>query len=193
MSVDPPFILLPALTHAERRDLLWLARASIRTVLGDAVSAPSIALTPALLEPAAAFVSLHQEGRLRGCVGSVTADKPLHETIAHMALCAAFEDPRFTPLAAAELPAVAIEISRLSGMVPARAEQVRPGVHGVCVARGEHRAVFLPQVAPQHHWDRNTLLDELCRKALLPADAWRQPGCSLMVFVAEVFAEGEGA
>ena len=192
MSADPPLISLPALTAVERRALLWLARTSIRTALGDPVSAVPIELTPALLEPAAAFVSLHQENRLRGCVGTVTPDKPLHETVAHMALCAAFEDPRFTPMSAAELPAVDIEISRLSEMVPTRAEQVRPGLHGVCVARGERRAVFLPQVASQHQWDRETLLDELCRKALLPADAWRQSECSLMVFLAEVFGEGEG-
>jgi len=70
---------------------------------------------------------------------------------------------------------------------------VRCGVHGVCIASGEHRAVFLPQVATTHNWDRDTLLDELCRKAFLPTNAWRHPGCDLLVFVAEVFGEHEPA
>ena len=177
------------LTAAERRDLLRLARAAIRCVLDAAASLPHITLTPSLVEPAAAFVSLHCDGRLRGCVGSVMPENPLHETVAHMARSAAFDDPRFPPLSAAEVPTLDIEISRLSRMVPAQPEDVQLSIHGVCVTRDQHRAVFLPQVATTHQWDRDTLLSELCRKALLPADAWRRPGCSLMVFVAEVFGE----
>lgn len=178
-----------ALTATERRDLLWLARASIRRALGAEGALPQIALTPSLIEPAAAFVSLHCEGRLRGCVGTVTAENPLHETVAHMACSAAFGDPRFPPLQVMEMSLIDIEISRLSPMVPAAPDDVRPGIHGVCVTCGQHRAVFLPQVATTHNWDRDTFLNELCRKALLLPDAWRQPGCTLLVFVAEVFGE----
>jgi len=179
------------LTAVERRDLLWIARASIRGAFEPQAPPPQITLTPPLIEPTAAFVSLHCDGQLRGCVGTVTADKPLHETVEHMARAAAFDDPRFPPLAAAEVSAIDIEISRLSRMVPARPEDVRPGVHGVCIASSEQRAVFLPQVATTHNWDRDTLLDELCRKALLPPNAWRRPGCHLLVFVAEIFGERE--
>lgn len=189
MTVDPTFVAFTSLTAAERQDLLRLARATIHRALDSHTAAAHIALTAQLVEPGAAFVSLHCEGRLRGCVGTVTADSPLHETVAHMARCAAFDDPRFPPMSTAEVPIVEIEISRLSGMVPAAPEDVRPGLHGVCVSRDQRRAVFLPQVATTFNWDRDTLLDELCRKALLPADAWRQPGCTLMVFVAEVFGE----
>lgn len=189
MTADVPLAHVEPLTPAERRDLLGLARAAITRALNEAVPLPEIQLTPALLEPAAAFVSLHCDGRLRGCVGAVLPEKPLHETVAQMACAAAFDDPRFPPLSAVEVPLVDIEISRLSRMVPAAPDDVRPGIHGVCVSHGQQHAVFLPQVATTHHWDRDTLLGELCHKAMLPADAWRQPGCGLMVFVAEVFGE----
>ena len=189
MPADTLLSAVVPLTAAERRDLLRLARASIRRAFEPQGPLPQIVLTPPLLEPTAAFVSLHCDGRLRGCVGTVTADTPLHEIVGNMARAAAFDDPRFPPLLAAEVAAIDIEISRLSRMVPAQPQDVRRGVHGVCIASGEHRAVFLPQVATTHNWDRDTLLDELCRKALLPPNAWRQAGCDLLVFVAEVFGE----
>jgi AmmeMemoRadiSam system protein A len=189
MTAEALFVRVAPLTAAERRDLLWLARASIRCALDAEAAPPQIALTPPLIEPAAAFVSLHCAGRLRGCVGTVTADKPLHETVAHMACSAAFDDPRFPPVSAMEVPMIDIEISLLSPMVPAAPDEVRPGTHGVCVTCDRHRAVFLPQVATTQNWDRDTLLSELCRKALLAPDAWRWPGCTLLVFVAEVFGE----
>jgi len=189
MTADAPRAHVEPLTAAERRDLLWLARASIRSTLSGGAQRPEISLTAALQELTAAFVSLHCEGRLRGCVGSVLPEKPLYEMVASMACAAAFDDPRFPPVTAVEVPIIDIEISRLSRMIPAQPEDVRPGIHGVCVARGHQRAVFLPQVATSQNWDRDTLLDELCRKACLPDDAWTQADCSLMVFVAEVFSE----
>jgi AmmeMemoRadiSam system protein A len=182
---DPP----PALTVAERCDLLWIARATIRAaVRGEeppALSNPS----RVLCEPGAAFVSLHCEQRLRGCIGTMTADAPLHHTVARMARSAALDDRRFPPLVEIELDDLTIEISRLSPLTPVRAEDVVPGVHGVSVRAGDHRAVFLPQVASHYAWDRETLLTELCRKALLPQDAWKRPDARLMAFTAEVFGE----
>lgn len=189
MTAEGVIVVLPPLMAAERRDLLQLARMAIATAFAQVEAHAAIALTPALLDPGAAFVSLHCGSRLRGCVGTLAPDKALHETVAHMARSAAFDDPRFPPLAEIELRDIAIEISRLSSLVAARPEDVRPGYHGVAVSRGEHRGVFLPQVASTYGWDRETLLCEVCRKAFLPPDAWRQPDCGLSVFVAEVFAE----
>jgi hypothetical protein len=68
-------------------------------------------------------------------------------------------------------------------------EEIYPGRHGVCVTQGDHRGVFLPQVALEYQWDRDMLLRELCRKASLPPDAWKRPGTTLMLFEAEVFGE----
>ena len=181
--------LLTPLTASERRELLWLARESIRSALHDEALPVPHMLTPSLLERGAAFVSLHIEHDLRGCVGTLLAEHALHITVAQRARSAAFDDPRFAPLAEAELAAVEIEISRLSRLVPACADDVQPGVHGVCVSAGERRAVFLPQVAQRYGWDCATLLRELCRKALLPPEAWQWPQTSLEIFEAEVFGE----
>jgi uncharacterized protein len=183
----PPFA---PLTLAERRDLLSLARESIRAALQSDQPPIPAQLTPALDDPGAAFVSLHEGTRLRGCIGTLTADRPLYLTVSQMAVAAACDDPRFPPLSLAELAAVVIEISRLGPLIPALPGQVCPGRHGVCLHTGERRGVFLPQVALQYHWDRETLLRELCLKALLPPDAWLEPDTTLMVFEAEVFGEG---
>lgn len=182
----PEFI---PLTLPERQELLWCARQSIRAALHGEEPPECRALTPALSLPGAAFVSLHHERRLRGCIGTLSAEQSLYRAVSKMAVSAAFDDPRFPPLAKSELPGLEIEVSRLSSLLPARAEEICIGRHGVCITHGEHRAVFLPQVALQQKWDRATLLNELCRKALLSPDAWRHPSTNLTVFEAEVFTE----
>ncbi len=187
MSAGGSFI--SPLTLAERAMLLFLARHSIRASLENAAPPACPSLTPALTQPAAAFVSLHSERRLRGCIGTLEAERPLHVAVVRLAVSAAFDDPRFPPLAAVELPMLEIEISRLGPLVPCRPEDVLPGIHGVCVRHGEHRGVFLPQVATEHGWDRDTLLRELCRKAMLPPDVWKNPEAELRVFTAEVFGD----
>src|SRR5437762_696119 len=101
-----PTALTP-LTASERRELLWLARASIRAALHHQAVPRPHTFTPPLLESGAVFVSLHIEHDLRGCVGSLAADQPLHVAVALRARAAAFEDPRFAPLTEAELAVVA--------------------------------------------------------------------------------------
>ncbi|MFQ5665525.1 MAG: AmmeMemoRadiSam system protein A [Candidatus Binatia bacterium] len=189
MTAELPRITLEPLTPAERRALLRLARHSIRAALVGEESPLQVTASRALNAPGAAFVSLHCGGHLRGCIGTLHAEKPLQETVVEMARSAAFADPRFQPLDLDELSRVRIEISRLSCLVPARSEQVCPGVHGVSLTCGERRSVFLPQVATLYHWDRETLLTELCRKAMLPPQAWRWPETGLFVFTAEIFAD----
>ena len=183
-----PTPLVP-LSADERRALLRLARDSIRAALRGEQPPAADALTAALCEPTAVFVSLHLAQRLRGCLGTLVAERPLHEAVTHVARAAAFEDRRFPPLTEAELTALAIEISRLSPLAQAFSEQVRPGSHGVCLRCGDRSAVFLPQVATQYGWDRQMLLSELCRKAMLPPDAWKRSDASLEIFTAEVFSD----
>ncbi len=189
MIAEGLLVPAPVLTVAERRELLRLARESIRAALEDEDPPMTAAFTPALCEPTAVFVSLHRDGQLRGCVGTLSAERPLHEAVVWTARSAALNDPRFPPLGTAELADVEIEISCLSRLMPAQPEQVRPGSHGVCLRCGEHRAVFLPQVATLYNWDREQLLRELCRKAMLPPDAWRRAETSLQVFSTEVVAD----
>ena len=194
MTADGAPGRLQPLTDAERSALLRLARRSIGHAVG-AAGEPVVdesTLTPALRAPGAAFVSLHRDHTLRGCVGTLSADRPLYEAVAAMAAAAAVNDPRFEPLTAAELTGLCIEISRLGPLVPAQPDQVVVGVHGVSIARGGRRAVFLPRVAVEQGWTRDQLLRELCLKASLPPEAWRSPEARLYVFVAEVFADVDG-
>lgn len=191
MAPDTTTASFHPLTPEERRTLLALARAAIGAVLSGGPTPTAPAMTPALAAPSGVFVSLHVHGQLRGCVGTLNTDRSLHERVAQMAVEAAFDDPRFLPLGREELPAVEIEISRLTAPVPTAPEDIVPGRDGVCVERSERRGVFLPQVATHYGWTREQLLTELCRKAQLPPDAWRQPDCELRRFEAEVFGEAQ--
>ena len=145
-----------------------------------------------MLENAAVFVTLHEHGRLRGCIGTLVPHRPLYLTVAEFAYAAGFEDPRFQPVTEEELPELDLEVSVLSPLRRiASAEEIVPGKHGVVVTRGRQSGVFLPQV-----WEqlprKEDFLSYLCaEKAGLPPDAWRDAGTTLEVFT--VFAFGEKA
>lgn len=182
--------------------LLRLARASIREALLDDGALVRLreatALPPQVEVPHGAFVTLTEPGvgpgprPLRGCIGCTVSPAPLHECVCDLALRAAFEDPRFTPLAAGELPRVRIEISVLGPLSPLDDPQaIEVGRHGVQLGRGSTSAVFLPQVALEHRWDAAQLLEQLARKAGLPHGGWRE--ARLQVFEAQVFGESEPA
>ena len=114
---------------------------------------------------------------------------PLGEAIRRAALSAAFEDTRFPPVVLAELPSLEIDVSVLGPLAPAAAEAIEVGRHGVVVRRDERSALFLPQVVTEQGWDRDTLLGQLCGKAGLPREAWRDPDCKLFVFETETYSE----
>ncbi|NCC25356.1 MAG: AmmeMemoRadiSam system protein A [Deltaproteobacteria bacterium] len=135
-----------------------------------------------------AFVTLKTRGNLRGCIGSVIGDHPLEDTIRRMAAAAAFEDPRFQPLEARELSDLEIEISVLGPLelVP-DPNKVVPGRDGLLVSRHGRSGLLLPQVATEWGWDREQFLSHTCRKASLPAEAWKDPETQIYRFQAEVF------
>lgn len=143
---------------------------------------------PVLREPLGAFVTLHLDGHLRGCIGSILGRDALWRTVTRMAFAAAFEDPRFPPLARREWPRVTLECSVLGPLTRCPdPEAVQIGRHGlVLVARGRS-GVFLPQVPVEQGWDRLTYLDQLCRKAGLPPGVWKEAGAELHWFEAVVF------
>jgi uncharacterized protein len=156
--------------------LLPIARASIARALGRELAASEAA--PWLLDPGACFVTLTQQGELRGCIGSLEAHRTLLADVKANALAAAFRDPRFSPLAGHELDVVDIEVSLLSPMQPltfaGEAEalaQLRPGVDGVVFEFGARRSTFLPQVWEQLP-DAQEFMAHLKRKAGLPASFW---------------------
>ena len=135
--------------------LLAYARATILARLeGGAAPELSAASKRECGEKAGVFVSLHLDGRLRGCIGTMMPLYELHEAVRRNALNAAFSDPRFGPLTREEAVAMTIEISVLS---PSRriggVDEFRVGEHGVILEVAGRRSVFLPQVAPGQGWE----------------------------------------
>lgn len=188
----------PGLTPPESRFLLELARETIRAAVADEpppdpeAYAAGIGFEPtaALLQDRGAFVTLTLGGRLRGCIGTIVGIAPLIEVVRENALAAAFRDPRFAPLTADELDGLRIEISVLSPLRSvAGPRDIEIGRHGILLARGGARAVFLPQVAPEQGWDLPTTLDHLALKAGLSANDWREEGTEFQIFTAEIMAE----
>ncbi len=180
------------LNEDEQRCLLTLARQSIAAALRDSeldLDAVAARLPSRRLAAAgAAFVSLHRQRRLRGCVGFIASRKPLFQTVVEAARAAAFQDQRFSPLRVEEFPEVEIEISILSPFLAVAPEDVRPGEHGLMVSLGYQRGLLLPQVASERGWTRERFLEETCAKAGLERDAWKH-GARLEAFTAFVFSE----
>ncbi len=178
------------LTAPEKSELLKIARASIENHLTDTQTVPTVIYEyPALNVPAAAFVTLSLDGELRGCIGSLEARKPLAACVAEMAEQSAFDDPRFEPLTEDEFRKIEVEISVLSPLVKATADDIVPGKHGVVVRLGRRSGTYLPQV-----WEafkgKEEFLSSLCaEKAGLSVDAWKKPGVELYLYTATVITE----
>lgn len=173
---------------SERETLLRIAREAIAARLANRpYSIPDV--PPALLRPGGAFVTLHRSGDLRGCIGRIDAPDPLAEVVAECAVSAAIRDPRFPPVTRDELPLLQLEISILTPLEPVGdVSEIDVGRHGLVLRQGFHSGLLLPQVATEWGWDRDTFLAQTCRKAGLPADAWRR-GAEIFKFEAEVFGE----
>jgi AmmeMemoRadiSam system protein A len=171
----------------ERTLLLRVAHEAIAATLDQR----AISLAPPsehLAEPRGAFTTLYYRSDLRGCVGYVFPVTPLYRTIAESACGAAFDDSRFSPVTRDEALELQISLSVLSPPQPIQAEQVEIGRHGLLISLGPYRGLLLPQVPVEHGWDRIQFLEQTCRKAGLPLDAW-QTGASLEAFTAEVFGD----
>ena len=174
----------------EQKALLALARQTIAGLVGaPAPESPPQDLPGPEMERGA-FVTLHEHGRLRGCIGNFVGQGPLTRTIEEMAVAAASQDPRFPPLRRDELDQVDLEISVLS---PLRSiedvSEIKVGVHGIYIISPRGRGVLLPQVATEYGWDRDTFLDQTCVKAGLAPGCWRQPDTEILIFSAQVFGE----
>jgi AmmeMemoRadiSam system protein B/AmmeMemoRadiSam system protein A len=182
------------LNAAEKTFLLDLARRTLREKLEHnrtlrVESFPAGVSAEKLRTVCGVFVTLQREGQLRGCIGSIEGREPLCDGVIRNAINAALEDPRFPPVELEELGDLHIEISVLTPLREvAGPQEIEVGRHGVVLERNGRRAVFLPQVAPEQGWDRDTMLTQLARKAGLPGDAWRE-GAKFKVFEALVFEE----
>jgi AmmeMemoRadiSam system protein B/AmmeMemoRadiSam system protein A len=138
-----------------------------------------------------AFVSLHRGEELLGCIGNQHGRSPLAQEVAHLALAAALEDPRFRPAASVPGP-IDIEISVLTPFRRIRGadcvHQFSVGKHGALLKLGRHSGLLLPQVADRRGWTSEDFLKAVARKGTLAPDAWRDPEARLSVFEAQVFA-----
>jgi AmmeMemoRadiSam system protein A len=173
----------------ERNLLLRLAHDAIAASLDQR----ELSLDPPsahLAEPRGAFTTLYYRGGLRGCVGYVFPVTSLYRTIAETARGAAFDDSRFSPVTHDENPELKVSLSVLSPPQPIQADQVEIGRHGLLISLGLHRGLLLPQVPVEHRWNRIQFLEQTCRKAGLPLNAW-QTGARLEAFTAEVFADAK--
>ena len=160
--------------------LLDIADDSIRSAFEGRQPALPAGLPAVLWECRGAFVTLHVAGALNGCIGAVTADEPLAPIVARLARSAAFDDPRLPPATPDDLAHLSIEVSILSPLEPVPAPspaalqaQLTPGVHGLVVAEGRHRGLFLPDV-----WAQLPAFDDFVRHLFVKAglDPHRWPG-----------------
>ncbi|HTJ43018.1 MAG TPA: AmmeMemoRadiSam system protein A [Kofleriaceae bacterium] len=176
------------LADDEKRELLRIARATLREHGFSGRIPPGKPHRECLVAPAAVFVSLHKGKTLRGCIGSTEADKPLYRAVQEMAIAAATRDPRFPPLDPDELEATEIEISVLGGARTIKSpEDIVIGRDGLWIEGHGRRGLLLPQVAPEAGWDAATLLARTCEKATLPPDAWKDAEVTVHAFGAQVF------
>lgn len=178
------------LTEEERRILLHAARTAIECELQGTELPVYDRCPPSLLQPRGAFVTLHKNGKLRGCIGYIEAVKPLIRTVQEVAIKAAFEDPRFPPLEPEELDQISIEISVLTPLERLNdPSQIEIGKHGLVIEFGNRRGLLLPQVATEYGWDATSFLENTAVKAGLPPDTWKHPAANIYKFSAEVFDE----
>ncbi len=177
------------LSETEQQTLLEIARGSVHGYLSGQPYQPKDIPAGILIEPHGIFVSIHKHKRLRGCIGNISPDGPLHQHAANCAIAAAISDSRFPPLAEAELDEIEFEISVLSPIE--RIENVgmvEVGLHGLMIVKGKSRGLLLPQVAVQYGWTVERFLAETCIKAGLKPDEWKRDA-DIHVFSAFVFGE----
>ena len=171
----------------DKRMLKDIALTSIKDSLDGKRIVEPTSLTTTLKQKCGAFVSLHKQGRLRGCIGHFGEDVPLHEIVAEMARAAAFEDPRFMPVTKDELDDIDIEISVLTPMRRIQSlDEFQLHKHGIYIKKGYRSGTFLPQVADEVNWTKEEFVGHCAQdKAGIGWDGWKD--AELYVYEAIVF------
>ena len=181
----------PGLSADERETVFLIARDTLAWCVKDHMppfAFTRYALTGPLLATVATFVTLHRHHMLRGCIGSLEPVAPLYRSVHDNTVAAARHDPRFPPVLESEIPLLTVDVSILGPVTPIPCpDEFRIGEHGIIIEKGWHRAVYLPEVAPEQGWTREETLESLSAKAGLPPDAWRE-GASFKVFPSVVLS-----
>ena len=178
------------LNDSEKKQLLAIARETIKEYVKHH-RVPTVEVQSERLKMRrGAFVTIKHHGSLRGCIGRFSpVSEPVYRIVQEMAVAASTQDPRFPPMSVSETGDMQIEISVLSDLSKIRSiDEIDVGVHGLEIEQGRFRGVLLPQVATEYGWDRTTFLEQTCRKAGLPSDAYKK-GATIYVFTAQVFGD----
>ena len=178
------------LNNQQKEQLLNIARATVESYVKYG-KAPEFDVSDGRLKlKQGAFVTLRNNGKLRGCIGQITpSEKPLWQAVRDMAIAACSEDRRFNPISKEELGEIDYEVSVLS--VPEKIndwQDIELGKHGVIMQKGSRSGVFLPQVADETGWSKEEFLSQLCsQKAGLPPDCYKDKDVELKIFTAQAF------
>jgi uncharacterized protein len=187
------------LTEEEKKLLLKLARQSIELAVSGHPLPQRVLenYSPNLKENGASFVTLTEDGELRGCIGALEPYQPLVQDVCEHAAAAALDDYRFSPVTPAEVGRLVIEISRLTVPQALQYDQpqdlpqkLKPGSDGVIIRDGIYRATFLPQV-----WEKlpvpEVFLSHLCQKMGVSPDTWKRKILQVFTYQVEEFMEGK--
>ncbi len=182
------------LNREQQIELLKLARRTIASYFYD--TSPDVDLREfsddIFKEMCGAFVTIHINKKLRGCIGYIKGIKTIPETVKDMAKASAFQDPRFPPLTKEEFENIDLEISIMSPIEEVSdISEIVVGRDGLIISQGSRSGLLLPQVATEYNWNVKEFLEHTCYKAGLPADAWQWKDTKIEKFSAQVFGEEE--
>jgi MEMO1 family protein len=189
ISSSPDF----SISLADKKELLKIARTAIEKQIKENKKPdfnPS-GYSKTLMTPSGAFVTLKENGELRGCIGRFTSEEPLYKVIREMAIASATQDTRFDPVAESEIVQLEIEISVLSPMKKINSiDEIVLGKHGIYIKKGWASGTFLPQVATETGWNKEEFLGHCARdKAGIGWNGWKD--AEIYIYTAEVFSEKE--
>jgi len=178
------------LDDRQRELLLKIAREAVENAVSGSPPGQYSIDDPVLNTECGAFVTIHNTGNLRGCIGNITAATPLWMTVMNMAVEASTGDPRFPPVTPGELEDIDIEISALSPLWKIKdIKEIEVGKHGILIKKGFNQGLLLPQVATENGFDRISFLEHTCLKAGLARNCYRDGDCEIHIFSATVFGE----
>lgn len=174
----------------QKKMLLQIAKETLMNIVYDRQPPKFDIDDETLNTKCGAFVTLHMNGGLRGCIGNIVADTPLWKTVRKMTVEAALHDPRFPSVTPAELNDIDIEISVLTPLKKIEEiSEIEVGKHGILIKRGYHQGLLLPQVATEYNWNKTQFLENTCQKAGMDKNCYKKEDCEIYIFSAIVFSE----
>jgi len=175
------------LSEQQKQELLTLARKTVVDYVKNKRMPEPDLKDPRLLANGATFVTINRNHQLRGCIGNIQPVMPLYRSVISNAVAASSRDPRFPAMTPGELANMEVEVTVLSPLEPLDdVKNIKIGTHGLYLIKGQQGGVFLPQVPVEQGWDLPAYLEQLCHKAGLPKDAWKDTEARLFIFSADI-------